>query len=105
MLSAFRLLARFRRLRGSAFDIFGYTPERRAERRLIAEFEAILDEITATLTPQNHAAALALAGLPLEIRGFGHVKEASLARAKLKQAQLLAQYRSPTPAAALAAAE
>ena len=104
MLGAFRALARLRRLRGTAFDIFGHTAERRAERRLIAEYEAILDEIERALSPENHQTAVELARLPLEIRGFGHVKEANLKRAKAREAELLARFRAPSPPA-LAAAE
>jgi indolepyruvate ferredoxin oxidoreductase len=105
MLGAFRLLARLRFLRGTPFDLFGYTAERRAERRLVAEYEALLDEIVAALSPENHASAVALAALPLEIRGFGHVKAANLDRAKAKEADLLGRFRSPALPHALAAAE
>jgi indolepyruvate ferredoxin oxidoreductase len=99
MLTAFRVLAKSRGLRGTAFDPFGRTAERRMERRLIAEYEAVLDEILARLSPDNHAIAVELAALPLEIRGFGHVKEANLTRAKVKEADLLARFRSPPPRA------
>ena len=81
-----------------AFDIFGRTAERRTERRLIAEYEAVLDEIANGLTPQNHAVAVELAALPLEIRGFGHVKEANL-RARQGEGS-----RSPRPLPRAAAA-
>jgi indolepyruvate ferredoxin oxidoreductase len=104
MLSAFRLLARLRFLRGTAVDPFGRSPERRAERRLVAEYEALLDEIAQRLAPHNYAAAVELARLPLEIRGFGHVKDANLARAKAKETELLARFRARVPPA-LAAAE
>ena len=104
MLGAFRALARLRRLRGTVLDPFGYTPERRTERRLIAEYETILDEIERSLSPGNHQAAVELALLPLDIRGFGHVKEANLKRAKAREAELLARFRAPSPPA-LAAAE
>ena len=103
MLSAFRLLARFKRLRGTRFDIFGRTPERRTERRLIGEYEALVEEILAHLAPENHGLAAEIAGLPLEIRGFGHVKEESIARTKAREAALLARWRNPTPPQALAA--
>ena len=103
MLTAFRLLAKLRRLRGTPFDIFGRSEERRAERRLIGEYEAVLDEIISRLSSANHAAAVELAALPLEIRGFGHVKQANLTRAKAKEAALLSRFRSPSPAHALAA--
>jgi indolepyruvate ferredoxin oxidoreductase len=105
MLGAFRLLAKLRRLRGTAFDIFGRTAERRAERQLLADYEALLDDITAALSPANHAIAVELAALPLEIRGFGHVKEAALKRAQSKEADLLARFRTPSRSPALAAAE
>lgn len=104
MLGAFRALARLRRLRGTAFDPFGHTAERRTERRLIAEYETVLDEIERGLSPENRETAVELARLPLDIRGFGHVKEANLKRAKAREAELLARFRAPSPPA-LAAAE
>ena len=94
MLTAFRLLARMRFLRGTTFDPFGRTAERRAEQRLVGGYEAVLDEIAAGLSPANHAAAVELAALPLEIRGFGHVKEANLRRAKTKEAALLQHFHA-----------
>jgi indolepyruvate ferredoxin oxidoreductase len=69
------------------------------ERRLIAEYEAVLDEITAALSPQNHAIAVELAALPLEIRGFGHIKENNRQRAKVKEPELIARFRAPPPRA------
>jgi indolepyruvate ferredoxin oxidoreductase len=99
MLGAFRVLAKLRRLRGTAFDIFGRTAERRMERQLVAEYEAVLDEIAKGLTSQNHAVAVELAALPMEIRGFGHVKESNRERAKAKEADLLARFRAPPPRA------
>jgi indolepyruvate ferredoxin oxidoreductase len=67
----------------------------------------LTDEIVSRLAPGNHAVAVELASLPLEIRGFGHIKEANLALAKAKEASLLSRLRAPvtvtTPA--LAAAE
>jgi len=99
MLSAFGLLAKLKFLRGTSFDIFSRTEERRMERRLIAEYETLLDEIAANLTPANHAAAVGLASIPEEIRGYGHVKLAHLERAKAHEAMLLANFRNPAPAA------
>jgi indolepyruvate ferredoxin oxidoreductase len=103
MLTAFRALARLKFLRGTAFDIFGRSEERRAERRAIVDYEGRLGEIVADLTAANHADAVALAGVPLDIRGFGHVKEANRLRAQTKDAALVARFRSPAGAAALAA--
>lgn len=93
MMSAFGLLARLKGLRGTALDIFGYSEERRTERRLIVDYEALVEEILAKLTPENHALCLALAALPEKIRGFGHVKERHLAAALAEQAGLLDRLR------------
>ncbi len=105
MLGAFRVLAKLRGLRGTAFDIFGRTAERRTERRLIVEYEAVLDELAAGLSPQNHSIAVELAVLPLEIRGFGHVKDTNLRRVKVKEAELLARFREVLPPPQAIAAE
>jgi indolepyruvate ferredoxin oxidoreductase len=75
MARMFPLLARFRRLRGTAFDPFGRTAERRMERALIAEYEADMAKLKPLITPQTRDAAIALAQLPLTIKGFGPVKE------------------------------
>jgi indolepyruvate ferredoxin oxidoreductase len=100
MLKAFGVLARLRLLRGTAFDIFGRTPERRAERALLAEYQARLDDICAGLTPANHAVAVEFAAVPLEIRGYGHIKEAALEKARAKTETLAAQFRAPARALA-----
>ena len=102
MMSAFKVLARLRFLRGTKLDVFGYTAERRGERRLIADYEALMGEIAGTLTPANHALATQLARIPEQIRGYGHVKEANLAAAKKNEAQLLSAFRSPEPVRAAA---
>jgi indolepyruvate ferredoxin oxidoreductase len=103
MLPAFRLLAKGRRLRGTAVDVFGRTAERRMERQLLADYEGLLDELVGALTPENHEAAVALARLTQRIRGYGHVLEASRVRLKEEEAALLARFRSPPPPQALAA--
>ena len=101
MMGAFSVLAKLKGLRGTAFDIFGYTEERRTERRLIADYEALLNELLTRLAPENHALCVALAALPEKIRGFGHVKERHLKAAKAEEAMLLAQLREGPPASAL----
>jgi indolepyruvate ferredoxin oxidoreductase len=99
MLSAFQLLAKFKFLRGTSLDIFGYSQERRTERKLIADYEALLAELVGKLTPENHAVAVGLAAIPEKIRGFGHVKARHLVAAKADEAALLEQFRSgQTPA-------
>src|SRR5262249_13135319 len=97
MLPVFRLLAKGKALRGTAWDLFGYTKERRMERQMIADYEAVLDEIAACLSSANHHTAIALATLPLEIKGFGHIKERNHKSAKGREATLLADLRNPTP--------
>jgi len=97
MLRAFGLLAKLKFLRGTAFDIFGRSEERRTERKLIAEYEAMLDEVLGKLTPENHHLAVGFAVIPEKIRGFGHVKLRHLAAAKADEAVLLDQFRSGTP--------
>jgi indolepyruvate ferredoxin oxidoreductase len=91
----FRLLAKLKVLRGTALDPFGYTVERRQERALIGRYEALVGELLAGLGAANHALAVELASVPDGIRGYGHVKDASLARAARKEADLLAQWRNP----------
>ena len=104
MLPVLRMLTKFKGLRGTAFDPFGRTEERRSERRLIADYEAMLDEILAKLNPQNHAIAVGLAAIPEKIRGFGHIKMRNLAAAKADESALMEQFRTGT-AQTLKAAE
>jgi indolepyruvate ferredoxin oxidoreductase len=94
MPSAFRVLSKFRFLRGTPLDMFGYSEERRTERKLIADYEALLGELTTRLTPNNHALAVALAAIPEKIRGYGHVKARHLKSAKAEEAALYEQFRS-----------
>ncbi len=89
----FKLLAKLKGLRGTAFDIFGRTEERRTERQLIADYEAMLDEIVTGLTADNHDTAVKLAQVPEQIRGFGHVKQRHLAQAKQMEQALLSKFR------------
>ena len=95
MLPVFKLLARLKGLRNTAFDPFGYTAERKLERALIGQYESLVDELLGALTPANHALAVKLASVPDDIRGYGHVKDAHLEKAKRKEADLLAQWRNP----------
>ncbi len=105
MLPVFRLLAKGKALRGTAWDVFGYTHERKLERQMIADYEKLLDEIAERLSPASHATAVALAGLPLDIKGFGHIKERNYKMVKAREAALLAELRNPSPPKALKAAE
>ncbi len=78
MLPVFRLLAALRGLRGTAFDVFGYTSERRMERALIEEFETNIDELLTELNAANVDAVAELIGKYMDIRGYGPVKEESV---------------------------
>ncbi|HEX3347353.1 MAG TPA: indolepyruvate ferredoxin oxidoreductase family protein [Acetobacteraceae bacterium] len=95
MLRAFRMLAPLKRLRGTPLDVFGRTEERRAERALIAQFEADIEELLRTLSPATLATAVEIASLPERIRGFGHIKERAMRDAAEKREGLLARLHTP----------
>ena len=97
MMSAFGVLAKLKFLRGTALDPFGYSHERKIERKLIADYGTLLEELMAKLTPVNHPLAVALAAIPEKIRGYGHVKARHLDAAKADEAALLEQFRSGKP--------
>jgi indolepyruvate ferredoxin oxidoreductase len=96
--TAFRWLAKFKGLRGTPFDPFGHTADRKRERELIVEYEALIEELLAGLGHDNHALAVELAAIPEQIRGYGHIKTAHLDDAKAREAQLLAAWRNPETA-------
>jgi len=99
MMTAFRLLAKLKGLRGTPLDLFGMTAERKTERRLIGEYEATVIELLERLDSDNHKLALEIASIPEHIRGFGHVKRRHLDDAKRREAELLAAFRASGPAA------
>ncbi|MEX3010269.1 indolepyruvate ferredoxin oxidoreductase family protein [Hoeflea sp. TYP-13] len=78
MMKVFPVLASLRSLRGSMFDVFSYQSERRAERRLLADYERLIDEVCKKITRDNYEAAVALLSYPQHIRGFGHVKQQNI---------------------------
>ncbi|MBR0873995.1 indolepyruvate ferredoxin oxidoreductase family protein [Bradyrhizobium tropiciagri] len=90
-----KLLARLKGLRGTAFDVFGYTAERRAERELIVWYEALIDTIIARLDAAHLPELVALARAPMEIRGYGPVKDAAIEKTKAEVARLTAQLSAP----------
>lgn len=95
------VLARLKRLRGTRFDLFGRSVERRMERALIAQYEADMTEVRALVRPDTVDAAVALARLPLDIRGFGPVKQQNAQKAAKQREALLAVLRGPIVAAAV----
>jgi indolepyruvate ferredoxin oxidoreductase len=97
LMPAFRLLAGLKVLRGTPFDPFGRSLERRTERKLIGDYEAMLEEVLARLTPENHALAVGLAVIPEKIRGFGPVKQQHLVAAKADETVLFEQFRAGAP--------
>ncbi len=104
ILTAFGVLRKLKGLRGTSADIFGRTAERRMERALRDQYEADIDARLHALSPATHALLVELASLPDQIRGFGHVKEASVEVAAHKRTDLLARLdraeASPMPALA-----
>ena len=97
MIPVFRLLARLKGLRGGRLDPFGHTGERRMERQLIADYEALIrDRLVPELCAANHTLALEIAGLPLAIRGYGHVKAAAAETAGRRLAALLERWPAPS---------
>ena len=101
----FPLLAKLKRLRGTRLDPFGYNHERKVERGLIAEYEAVVEALIAGLDAGNHNLAVEIARLPDEIRGYGPVKDTSITKTKAREADLLAQFRDPASAPTARAAE
>ena len=95
MVAAFKVLAKMKGLRGTRWDIFGYTAERRAERAAIPSYRLIVEELMDGLGPANHAMAIEIASLPLKIRGYGHIKEKNQRLVAAEQEQLMASWRNP----------
>jgi indolepyruvate ferredoxin oxidoreductase len=91
----FRVLAKLKGLRGTAFDIFGYSAERKLERALIADYERDIEELLAGLTADNHAMAVEIANLPEHIRGYGHIKAKNAATVAKQREQMFAAWNKP----------
>jgi indolepyruvate ferredoxin oxidoreductase len=88
-------MAKFKFLRGTALDVFGHTAERKRERQLIADYEALIETILSGLNHDRHRVAVALASIPEQIRGYGHIKQAHLEKALKRQAELLSDFSAP----------
>ncbi|HVO90870.1 MAG TPA: indolepyruvate ferredoxin oxidoreductase family protein [Casimicrobiaceae bacterium] len=97
MMAALRVLAKMRRLRGTPFDVFGHSAERKLERALIDNYERVVDEILRGLRADNYAIGVDLASLPEHIRGYGYIKERNVRDTKLREAALLERFRAPKP--------
>ncbi len=94
MHGAMAVLARLKGLRGGALDIFGHSAERRAERTLIPQYQACIDELLKTLNASNRSLAAEIARIPEEIRGYGHVKARHLNTVRPKWDALMARWRA-----------
>ena len=94
MMWAFRVLASLRFLRATPFDVFGYTQERRLERRLIRDYLAMIEGVLPVLDAAHHSLAVDIAALPMQLRGYGHVKMRHLEALTQRQDALLAAYHS-----------
>ncbi len=91
---AFKMLARLKGLRGTPFDPFGHSAERRTERALVREYRACIDELLAGLSPERLALAVQIARIPEGIRGYGRVKERHLQAARAQWGELMGQWRA-----------
>jgi indolepyruvate ferredoxin oxidoreductase len=98
MLTAFKLLAKLKMLRGTPLDVFGRSEERRTERALIDEYKASLEEVMKSLAMGNHETAVAIACIPEQIKGYGHVKHRHLTAARVQWNGLMVQWRNPEQA-------
>jgi len=90
--TAFGVLAKMKGLRGTAFDPFGYSTERRHERAAFGEYVAKVDRLLAGLRPDNAALAIEIAALPLAVRGFGPVKSAAAVKVAAEETALWAKW-------------
>jgi indolepyruvate ferredoxin oxidoreductase len=103
VLPLFRVLAGLKWLRGTPFDPFGRTTERRTERQLVKDYAALVERLLSRLSAQNYETAVKLAALPQKIRGFGHVKRRNLEIVRKEQEALLDRFENPAPTVAVAA--
>lgn len=95
MMKSFRLLAKYKHLRGTKMDIFGYSAERKMERALIDEYKETIASLLGKLNETNRHFASSIARVPDDIRGFGPVKEAAFKKAEEKKKELLVQFSKP----------
>jgi len=94
MLTGFRLLARLKPLRGTLFDPFGHTAERRMERALAAEYRTLVTQLAGAATPENMPLVREIAALPALIAGYGPVKDVGVERYRHRLGELLPRLRT-----------
>ena len=93
MQSAFKWLAKFRGLRGTALDVFGYTAERKQERQDVTDYRDLLASLVTGLNADNYAVAAQLAASVARLRGYGHVKDRNREQVREEQDLLLRRFR------------
>ena len=97
MMGALNTIAKFKVLRGTPLDIFGYTEERKMERQMIADFEELLGRVSGKLNAANTQAVAELLAVAEKIRGFGHVKEKAAKEVLARMAEMERELDSPKP--------
>ncbi|MCF7981924.1 MAG: indolepyruvate ferredoxin oxidoreductase family protein, partial [Pseudomonadales bacterium] len=91
-MKVFKVLAKLKGLRGSRWDLFGYSQERRQERELIKQYQQTIRQLLEDISTENYEVAVEIAALPGLVRGFGHVKQRNVDKVKLQQDILLDQF-------------
>ena len=89
-----KILASLKIFRGSILDPFGYLPERRKERQLILNYQTLINEVIGNLSPESYDLAIELLKLPMQIRGFGHVKDKAIRKFELEERNILEKFRA-----------
>ena len=92
VLSAFKVLAKLKGLRGTVWDVFGYTEERKQERALRDAYLRDIERLASSLTLDTLPTAVAIAEVPEQIRGYGHVKQNAMANADVVRERLFAEF-------------
>ncbi|MDG1707787.1 MAG: 2-oxoacid:acceptor oxidoreductase family protein, partial [Emcibacteraceae bacterium] len=95
MMTALKLIAKFKFLRGSVFDIFGYSTERKMERALISEYEVLVYKVLDKLDETNYQLCLEILEMPMSYKGYGHVKEKNIIKSKERLGTLLKMLNEP----------
>jgi len=98
ILPVFKVLAQLKFLRGTAFDIFGYTNERRSERALIKAFEADMNIVVSGLSASNYESAVKLMSVYGDIKGFGYIKSNAIRSARTRLETFMADFTNGTTA-------
>ena len=91
-MNLFKFISKFKFLRGTYFDLFGYFEERKIERLLINKYKNLIQEICPKLTIDNYSLAVEIASIPDQIRGFGYIKKKNIEIAKNCENKLMSMF-------------